>query len=88
MEFDRLTNKESVEAWNAIQVIFERTKGEPDVIGMIAAGPLEDLLVQNGEAVINKIENYADKIPPFKHPHSWSIMDTEGTKDWIPEVVE
>jgi hypothetical protein len=46
------------EAWRAILTIVSRNPG-PKVIELLAAGPLEDLLVENGRLVIDEIERRA-----------------------------
>lgn len=52
-------------AWDAILSVARRRPSEK-VLGMLAAGPLEDLVDQHGEAFIDRIEKEASSDPEFK----------------------
>ena len=51
------------------QFILETYKRDPpdEVIAVLAAGPLEDLLAKRGEDFIDRIEELARKDPNFNH---------------------
>lgn len=51
-------------AWKLIQIIVQCCE-ENDVLGSLAAGPIEDLLSQHGEAFIDRIEVFARDNPKF-----------------------
>lgn len=50
---------------DTILVVLEKIRDETDnrLIGVLAAGPLEDLLHENGEKIVNRVEEHARKIP-------------------------
>ncbi len=77
MAFDDLTNNDPEEAWNAIKSIFEIAEHERDVIGMLAAGPLEGLLVQNGPSVFHTVSDYLKVNPGFKNCLEGVWLDKE-----------
>lgn len=41
---------------------------------------------QNAEVIIT--QNRGVRLDGTRHPHSWSIMDTEDTMEWILRLVE
>ncbi len=53
----------------ALDFVLEVLKKDPspEVIGVLAAGPLEDLLAENGLAVIDRVEQEAHRDPKFRH---------------------
>lgn len=61
-----LTHKEPETAFEIILRILE-TKGGLRVEANLAAGPLEDLLVEHGSFVIDRIECEAANNPAFRH---------------------
>jgi hypothetical protein len=64
--FMRLPDKESAEdAWKAILEILARTR-ESEVLEILAAGPLEDLICEWGRLVIDRIEGEANRNPDFR----------------------
>ena len=42
------------------------TTTDNDIFGILAAGPLEDLLTENGEAVVDRVETLARRNPEFR----------------------
>lgn len=66
MAFDDLTNNNPEIAWDALRTTYEKIKNEPDIVGMLAAGPLEDLLSKNGEKVLENLRSYIESNPEFK----------------------
>ncbi len=58
------------DCWNAIQLIIDKTDNEK-VLGMLAAGPLEDLIEDHGHKFIERIEAEADRNPKFYKVLSW-----------------
>jgi hypothetical protein len=57
-EFDELCTSNPEVAWNAILAIAERESDE-NILGYLAAGPLEDLLSRHGELLIDRVEQQA-----------------------------
>ena len=58
--------QEAEDAWAAILEILAR-KPSTQVIGMLAAGPLEDLIAEWGTLFIERIELEARQNPEFRH---------------------
>ena len=85
MAFDDLTNNHPEEAWNAIKSIFEIAEHEQEIIGMLAAGPLEDLLIQNGPTIFQTMSDYLKVNPRFKKCLGGVWLDKE---DPIFEKIE
>ena len=54
------------DCWAAILEILSRSPSEP-VIGILAAGPLEDLIDASGHEFIERIELQARRDPAFRH---------------------
>jgi len=78
--------------WKAILNILHR---EPDeaVLGILAAGPLEDLIHYHGDRFIDEIELEARQNPAFRHllggvwesssPEIWNrILEARDNKAW------
>ncbi|GAB3029269.1 hypothetical protein GCM10027285_09620 [Oleiagrimonas citrea] len=63
-----LPREEPKRCLEVILEILERidTSSPNDLLAVLAAGPLEDLLVMNGPAVIDEIETLARQRPPFR----------------------
>ena len=63
-----LPREEPHQCLDAILIILKKISSEPDnrLLSILAAGPLEELLHENGEAVVDRIEEYARKDPFFK----------------------
>ena len=53
---------------DAILVVLSKISNASDnrLLGLLAAGPLEDLLHENGESVVKRIEENAKNNPSFK----------------------
>lgn len=51
--------------WEFIQLVVQRCE-EEDVLGSLAAGPIEDLMSQHGEHFIDRIEIFARDNPKFR----------------------
>jgi hypothetical protein len=64
-EFDQLCTSNPEAAWQAILAIVQRESDE-EVLGVLAAGPLEDLLSRHGEALIERVEQQARADPRFR----------------------
>ena len=64
-EIGILTDDHPTRAWEAIRTIFEKEKDDEEIVGMLAAWPLEDLLVQNGDLIIEAIKEYLTIAPEF-----------------------
>jgi hypothetical protein len=64
-----MPGSESLSAEDAWQVILTVLSLRPsdDVIGVLAAGPLEDLIDDHGADFIGRIEEEARKSPAFRH---------------------
>jgi hypothetical protein len=64
-EFDRLTRSEPEEAWSAILAVIAATDDEY-TLGMLAAGPFEDLIDAHGQAFVTRIEQKAIEDSRFR----------------------
>ena len=75
--FDDLIHKEPEKAWPIILAIYNATDDE-SILANLAAGPLEDLLVQHGEKFIDRVEQLARQDEKFLYVLSgvwgWSSM--------------
>jgi hypothetical protein len=67
-ELDRLSREEPETAWAVILTILRSIDALPSsrLFQVLAAGPLEDLLSEHGEALIDRIEAQASRDPKFK----------------------
>ncbi len=63
-EFNWLVGDYPEQAWSAILAALEDPRLE-DSLGVLAAGPLEDLLSNHGEAFIRRVEETAQSNPKF-----------------------
>jgi hypothetical protein len=92
MELDDLACREPDTAWGLILAILERDQSSR-VVGMLAAGPLEDLIEYHGPQFIDRIELRARQDPAFRHllggvwesssPQVWARVETaRGNKRW------
>ena len=77
--------------WSAILAVL--AKSPPDsVIGMLAAGPLEDLIHQAGPQYVDRIELEARRNPAFRHllggvwqsstPDVWARIESARGGSW------
>jgi hypothetical protein len=57
-EFDWVTREHPEHAWRAILAALQDPRTEP-YLGVLAAGPLEDLLSHHGQAFIERVETEA-----------------------------
>jgi hypothetical protein len=60
-----LIHDDPEKAWNVIQIIY-KTDSSERMLAIVAAGPVEDLLVYNGQEFIDRVEQLADNEPIFK----------------------
>ncbi|MEA9588297.1 hypothetical protein VC279_00570 [Xanthomonas sp. WHRI 10064A] len=81
----------SDESWSTILAILG--KNPPDsVIGVLAAGPLEDLIQDSGLDYIERIELEARRNPAFRHllggvwksgtPEVWARLEVARSSTW------
>jgi len=59
-------NLDPEDAWRVILAVLW-LEPSPPVIGILAAGPLEDLIQYQGESFIGRIEEEARQNPAFRH---------------------
>jgi hypothetical protein len=64
-QFDELCTSNPEAAWKAILAIVERESDE-EILGTLAAGPLEDLLSRHGEALVERVEQQAHADAKFR----------------------
>jgi hypothetical protein len=68
------------------QFILEVVSRNPSaaVVGMLAAGPLEDLIAYAGESFIDRIETEARRSPEFRHALNgvWRLGDDTSDSIW------
>jgi hypothetical protein len=62
---NKLCNEDPARALQIIELIANKDSSDP-VIEVLAAGPLENLLVKHGSAVIDRIEQLANENPVFR----------------------
>ena len=89
--FMKLNSDHPEVCWNMILEILIK-KPSNNVLSILAAGPLEDLIVSHGCEYINKIENEARINPAFKYllggvwksstPEVWSRLQNIRGKPW------
>ena len=63
-EFEWVVREHPEHAWQAIVVTVSDVRAKP-YLGILAAGPMEDLLANHGSAFINRVENEARSNPAF-----------------------
>ena len=63
-ELDDLCTDSPEDAWEIILGVLARDLSDED-IGMLAAGPLEDLLARHGRSIIERVEHEARRNPAF-----------------------
>ncbi len=94
-DVDDLVREDPERAWPVILVILERIAPDPasKSFQLLAAGPLEDLLVHHGSAFIDRIESEARKRPSFRlllcgvwpsttDPAIWQRVEKYRTEVW------
>jgi hypothetical protein len=64
-KFFELMPERPEECWQAILAVLDRTKHK-NVLVMLGAGPLEDLIHEHGPAFIDRIESEAGENPAFR----------------------
>jgi hypothetical protein len=63
--FFELMHEHPEDCWQAILAVLDTTNSE-SVLGILGAGPLEDLIHEHGPEFIDRIEFEARENPPFK----------------------
>jgi len=94
-EVDRLAREEPETAWPVILTILQSIDAVPSsrLFQVLAAGPLEDLLSEHGEAFIARIEAQAQRDPKLKlllggvwqnemNDHLWARVRACRTEAW------
>ncbi len=63
-----LPNDDPQKCLDVILVVLKKISNESDnrLLGLLAAGPLEELLQMNGEIVVDRVDEYARKDPLFR----------------------
>ncbi len=67
------------ELWSVILRILE-LDGSDQIANSIGAGPLEDLMVQHGEAFIDKVEEQASRSNVFKRAMRGVWLESDDTQ--------
>jgi hypothetical protein len=62
---DDLVRCEPEEAWKVIEAI-RQANGSDRILGILAAGPLEDLLAKHGDQFIDRVETLARRDKQFR----------------------
>ena len=65
LKFSEICANEPESAWEAIITITQR-ETDDDILGVLAAWPLEDLLSLHGEDFIERVETEAQRDPRFR----------------------
>ncbi len=86
-EFLWIVENEPEKAWDAILKALEDDRLTPS-LGIIAAGPLEDLLSFHGEQFIERVEKEARSNPAFAHLLGgvWQSSISDGVWRRIQQV--
>jgi hypothetical protein len=63
-ELLRLSHEDPLVAWKIIESMVSRAD-DIETLKMLGVGPIEDLLSNNGEAVIAEVEHFAEREPKF-----------------------
>lgn len=64
-KLERMVVSNEERAWRVILTILKKDNSDA-VMSNLAAGPMEDILVQHGDDVIERVEAKAEKDPDFK----------------------
>lgn len=64
---DELKYEDPETLWDVIRLALDASQDETEVIEVLAAGPLEDLLVHHGAEFIERVEQEARRNPRFAH---------------------
>jgi hypothetical protein len=81
-ELDDIVREEPERAWSMILSLIGEARSD-QFLAIIAAGPLENLLCEHGEAFIERVEQLAARDPHFRHALA-------GVWGWsrMPEVLQ
>jgi hypothetical protein len=89
--FDGMQSETAEDCWVAILAILDREPADA-VLGILAAGPLEDLIHHDGARFIDRIELQARRDPAFRHllggvwesgpEEIWTRVDKARGKAW------
>jgi hypothetical protein len=80
-ELLRLSEERPLEAWKTIESIVSRT-GDVEMLKRLGAGPIEDVLSENGEAIIGEVERYAIAEPKLLIALAAASQSTTPDKIW------
>src|SRR5690242_14854176 len=88
---EKMTPAWAEECWKAILEVLSQ-QPPPEVLAVLAAGPLEDLIDDQGQAFIERIERQAALDPAFRHllggvwesgsPDVWSRVQKARGERW------
>ena len=88
---DMYDTTQAEDIWTTILEVLSR-RPDQNVIGMLAAGPLEDLIKDWGEMFIDRIELEARRNPAFRHllggvwkgstPEVWARVEKARITSW------
>ncbi len=67
--------------WELILKIIEK-ETDKDLLGMLAAGPIEDLMCEYGEEIIDRVEKEAQSSSLFKNCIQGVWLDSKDTLVW------
>jgi hypothetical protein len=76
--FDDLCTNDPECAWSAIVEITQR-ESDNEILGVLAAGPLEDLLSRHGSDLIDRVESHAERDLKFRRvlAGTWKCLMTD-----------
>jgi len=77
---NELVREDPDKAWAAVEFVVERADSD-ELLGSIAAGPLEDLLRQHGTILVSRVEEKAGREPRFKHCLGRVWLDPRDVSD-------
>ena len=79
-QFQKLAHDDPETLWLLIQRVLQLTE-KPDVLGILAAGPLEDLINFHGAAFIERIERKAASDAAFREL-LWGVWRSSTPDIW------
>lgn len=80
---EELRDRDPVAAFDCVVLCIAQCD-DPQVLGCIAAGPLEDLIAYHGKLVIDRIEQLARRQPRFRYAlyGVWQLDEDDGSEVW------
>ncbi len=81
-EFETLVNDQPEKAWEAVLAIASDPRAKP-YLGLLAAGPLEDILADQGALFIDRVEAEARRSAAFRQLLAGVWQSTMSQEIWL-----